>query len=338
MGSASGNRNITALGLPTLEGFMRSCGLDYLRAARAVGIDPDAAHDPEARISLRALAQLLEAAARESNNDAFGAQVGELFRIGTVGALDYVIANAPTLRAALGDYVRFLGLIADGLDTSFEEGRRMGYIVTHLPVAFGPRAQLLDAASSARLVRFRQILRDPSVPVLVELQRNKPKAIDEFRRIFGPRVRFQQAENRLGIAASILDRELPAADPRLYKVIVEVARKTLAERKRTTDTMLRVISFISSSLPHGEVTIAAVANAVGLSRHGLRGLLGRTGTTFRDLLDETRKTMADHYISETSLPMTEIAFLLGFSELSAFSRAARNWFGRAPRELRKRAS
>jgi AraC-like DNA-binding protein len=46
--------------------------------------------------------------------------------------------------------------------------------------------------------------------------------------------------------------------------------------------------------------------------------------------------MAEHYIKETALPLTEIAFLLGFSELSAFSRAAKQWFGRTPRELRKR--
>ena len=73
-----------------------------------------------------------------------------------------------------------------------------------------------------------------------------------------------------------------------------------------------------------------------LSPHQLRRELARSHTTFRLLVDETRKAMAAHYIQETDMPMTEIAFLLGFSELSAFSRAARHWFGRPPRALRKR--
>ena len=338
MGSSIGHRSITAQGLLTLEAFMRGRGLDYRRAVRAVGIDPAVAHDPDGRIPLRALAQLLERVARETDNDAFGAQLGETFRVGTVGTLDYVISNAPTLRVALTDYVRFLALVAEGLDTRFEEEQRVSYIVTHLPAAFGPRAQLVDATSSARLVRIRHVLRDPSFPVLVELQRNKPNAIDEFRRIFGPRVRFAQPENRIGFATSALDRKLPAADPHLYKVVVQAAKKALAERRQTTDTLFRVISFISASLPHGEVSIAAAARALRLPLHGLRRQLGQAGTTFRDLRDQTRKAMTEHYVYETSLPMTEIAFLLGFSELSAFSRAARNWFGRTPRELRKRAS
>src|SRR5262245_38297002 len=120
---------------------MRSRGLDYRRSALAAGIDPAAAHDPEGRVPLRSVARLLEDAARETGNDAFGAQLGETFQIGTTGTLDYVISNAPTSRVALTDYVRFLALISDGLETRLEEGPRLSYMITHLPAAFGPRAQ-----------------------------------------------------------------------------------------------------------------------------------------------------------------------------------------------------
>lgn len=336
MGSSSGHRSITAQGLLRLEAFMRSRGLDYQRAVRAVGIDPAVAYDPEGQIPLRSVARLLESVARETDNDAFGAQLGETFQIGTTGTLDYVISNAPTLRVALTDYVRFLTLISDGLDTRIEERPRISYIITRLPAAFGARAQLMDATSATRVVRIRYIMRDPSLPLLVELERSKPKAIDEFRRIFGARVGFKQAENRIGVATDALNRELPAADPQLYKVVVLAAKKALAEREQTADTLFSLISFISASLPHGEVSIGGAAKAMGVSLHGLRRQLGQAHTTFRDLLDETRKAMADHYINETTLPMTEIAFLLGFSELSAFSRAGKSWFGAAPRDIRKR--
>ncbi len=338
VGVVAGNIRISAWVLSTLEAFMRDLGLDYPAAARAVGIDPAVARDREARVPLRRAAQLLENVAHQTGNDAFGAQLGEAFRIGTVGTLDYVITNAPTLRDAFNDYVRFLGLVTDGFEADFVEQARFSYFVTHLPASFGPRAQLVDLRTSVRLIRIRQMLRDPSIPIVVELQRKRPKCIAEFKRIFGPRVRFEQRQNRIGIPTAALDRKLPAADPLLYHVAVEAAERALAELRRTTDTPAQVISVIGAALTHGTIDMAAAAKELGMSPHGLRSSLRQSGTNFRDLLDDTRRIMADHYIRETSLPMTEIAFLLGFSELSALSRVTRRWFGQTPRELRKRVS
>ena len=192
MGSSTGQRTALAQTLITIERFMRKRGLDYQRAARAVGIDPPIAKIPDARVPLHNLSQLLENVARETNNDAFGAQIGETFQLGTTGTLDYVINNAPTLRGALHDYVRFLSLVSDRLDVRFEEQPRMSYMVTPMPAAFGPSAQLMDAQTAVRAARIRRIIQDPSFPLSIELTRVKPKEIAEFRRIFGPRVRFEQ--------------------------------------------------------------------------------------------------------------------------------------------------
>jgi AraC-like DNA-binding protein len=337
MGSSTGQRTALAQTLITIERFMRAHRLDYQRAARAAGIDPAVATSPEARVPLRNLAQLLENVARETGNDALGAQIGATFQLGTTGTLDYVISNAPTLRVALNDYTRFLGLVSDGLDVRLEERPRMSCMITPTPAAFGPSTQLMDAQTAVRVARIRRIMRDASLPLSVELKRVRPKAIAEFRRIFGSGVRFEQAENRIGIATRALDEPLPAADPQLYKVLVQAANKALAESERTANPISRLISYISASLPHGDVEIAAAAEAVGLSPRQLRRQLAHADTTFRHVLYETRKSIADHYINETALTMTEIAFLLGFSELSAFSRAAKKWFGGTPRELRSRS-
>lgn len=338
MRTASNDIRISARLLPLIEAFMRGQGLDYRSAARGVGLDPAVSRDREARVSMQRVAQLLENVARETGNDAFGAQLGETFQIGTAGALDYVISNAPTLRDAFNDYLRFLGLIADGFDDRFVEQARFSYFVAHLPASFGPRAQLLDTRAIARLIRIRHMLRDTSVPIVVEFERKQPKRIAEFRRIFGPRVRFGQRQNRIGVPTAALSRKLPAADPTLYQVVVEAAERALAEARRTTDATSRVISIIGATLPHGRTDMAAAAKELGVSQHSLRSLLREAGTNYRDLLDDTRRIMADHYVRETSLPMTEIAFLLGFSELSAFSRVSRKWFGQTPRALRKGGS
>ncbi|HKZ95975.1 MAG TPA: AraC family transcriptional regulator [Hyphomicrobiaceae bacterium] len=327
---------ITARGLILLEAFMQSRGLDYHRAVRDVGIDPAVVQDPEAELPLRSIMQLMENVARESGNDAFGTQVGASYQIGLVGASDYAMCNAPTLRAALTDYVRYLGLAAKGLNARFVEGPGKSYVSWDLPAALGPHTQFIGAVLAAQAVRIRHIMCDPSFPIFVDLQRSSPQALDEFTRIFGPRVCFEQPHDRIGVPTNTLNRPPGAADPQLYRVIVRCAEKALAERDEASDTVLRLTSHITEALPHGPVDFAAAAKSVGMSPRELRRELEREHTTFRDLVDETRKTLTAHYINDTALAMTEIAFLIGFSQLSAFSRAVKKWFGTAPRELRKK--
>jgi AraC-like DNA-binding protein len=325
---------ILAHGLPVTEAFMHSLGLDYEAAAQAVGIDTALADDPEAYIPLRSVMLLLHNAARDCGNDAFGVLHGLRFPVGTSGALDYAVANAPTLRAALNDYVRFQALLASGYEVRFVEGKTTSHMILDVPASLGPRTQFVDLSMSIRVCRIRHIVGDPALAMQIDLQRSVPHRIGDFRRVFGRHVRFRQPRNRIGIATSLLARQLPAADPRLYQFVVRAAECALASRPRKSDIVERLTSHLSEALAHGEVGLEAAADALGLTPNALRQQLKRAKTTYRGVVEATRKAMADHYLGDTQLPLTEVAFLLGFSELSAFSRAATNWFGMSPRKAR----
>ena len=333
--TSRGERTLTARGLVVVEAYMLSRGLDFQRAVREFGIDPAIARDPEGRVPLRSVLLLHEALARDTCDEAFNVKVGERFQFGNLGTLDYVIANAPTLRSAIADYIRFLHLISDGVESQFEELPGVSFITAHIPPAFGVRTQYMDLLTAARVVRIRHIVRDPDLPIHVDMERRAPKAIAEFYRILGPHVRFGQPENRIGVPTSALSRPLAAADPQLYDVLVLAAQSALAHARQASDGMQGLRSHIGMALSHGEVRFETVAEALGMSERQLERELERSRTTFRDLMRETRKSMANYYVRETELPLTEIAFLLGFSELSAFSRAARAWFGASPRDIRK---
>jgi AraC-like DNA-binding protein len=334
MAVAGTRARILAHGLTVTKPFMQSLGLDYKAATQAVGIDAAVADDPEAYIPLRSVMLLLHNAARDCGNDAFGVLHGLRFPVGTSGALDYAVANAPTLRAALNDYVRFQALLASGYEVRFVEGKTTSHMILDVPAALGPRTQFVDMSMSIRVCRIRHIVGDPALAMRIDLQRGVPNRIGDFRRVFGRNVRFRQPRNRIGIATSLLARHLPAADPRLYRFVVRAAECALAARPRKNDVVGQLTSHLSEALTHGEVSLEAAAGAVGLTPHALRQQLRRAETTYRGVVEATRKAMADHYLSDTQLPLTEVAFLLGFSELSAFSRAARNWFGMAPRKAR----
>jgi AraC-like DNA-binding protein len=132
-----------------------------------------------------------------------------------------------------------------------------------------------------------------------------------------------------------LSKPLPAADPELYRIVRQHAQEKIDKREKTQSLVYCVTDYIADALKHGDATLADAADTLGMTSRALQRELEKANTSFRDLVEETRKSMARHYLNDTSLPLTEIAFILGFSELSAFSRAARSWFGASPRELRK---
>jgi len=106
-------------------------------------------------------------------------------------------------------------------------------------------------------------------------------------------------------------------------------------RLREGNLVHRVKAGIIDALPSGPVANEKVARDLGLSVRSLQRRLAEAGTSFRDLLDTSRQEMALSYIREPEIELAEIAFLLGFSDQSAFSRAFKRWTGNTPNEVRK---
>jgi AraC-like DNA-binding protein len=314
---------------------MQAQGLDWRRSLADVGINPDIAVDFEAMIPLATAFELLENAARQSNNDAFGLQFAETLPANITGALAYVTLNAPNLRTLCNDSVRFLGLVAHGYTARFEEGPTLSHFFYDVPRMFGPRAQFMDMLMAAMAIRLRHVAQDPGLAIHIDIEHPAPRSITEFFRVLGRNVRFDCTENRLALDTRILSRPLPNADPQLYRIVRQHAQDQIERREKTQSLVYCVTDYIADALKHGDATLAEAAQTLGMSSRALQRELEKANTTFRDLVEDTRKSMARHFLYDTSLPLTEIAFMLGFSELSAFSRAARGWFGASPRELRK---
>ena len=326
---------ITAIGLLPLKPFMHERGLDWRRSVEEAGIDPDMAIDVNAMVPLSAAFRLLENAARQTDNDAFGLQFGETFPVNLTGAIAYITLNAPDLRTYCKDTVRFLGLVSHGYTARFEESDVLGSITFEIPHLFGPRTQFIDMVFALMARRMRHVAQDPNLQIHIDLERQSPRGIGEFSRVYGRNVRFGQAANRIGLDARILANPLHGADPRLYHIVRQHAEEKIEKREKTQSLVFGVTDYIADALKHGDATLVDAANSLGMSSRALQRELDKANTSFRDLVEETRKSLARHYLNDTPLPLTEIAFILGFSELSAFSRAARGWFGVSPRELRK---
>jgi len=131
-----------------------------------------------------------------------------------------------------------------------------------------------------------------------------------------------------------VDIKLPSGNPHLALINDHITIKYLAKLDKE-DIVHRVKAAIIDHLPSGKVTHDKISDSLAISVRSLQRKLQQNGTTFRNVLDSTREDLAKQYVEDLGVDLTETAFLLGFSEHSAFSRAFKRWTGYSPKEARK---
>jgi AraC-like DNA-binding protein len=162
----------------------------------------------------------------------------------------------------------------------------------------------------------------------------EPKDRSEYERHIGPRIAFNQPVNRILISGPTLNLRMPTADPELFRLVKRFCEQQIEQRAPSDDHLRLTREALLRCLQRGDVSPCLVAAELDLPPGGLHRLLKEHGTSFQRLFDETRRFVAERYLFESSLPLSEIA-RLGYSELSAFRRAARRWFGCSARDLRR---
>jgi AraC-like DNA-binding protein len=161
------------------------------------------------------------------------------------------------------------------------------------------------------------------------------EGLESVRVMLGTRIRFDAPVNRFTIDATTLAREMPSANPIRYSIARNLADRMRADAEHEPEAVTATRAAIAMQLPTGRCDLDAVAQRMGISVGALQWRLERAGTTFEKLLLAERRTRAESLLGNTDRPLTEIAFELGFSDPSVFSRAARRWFGMSPSEFRR---
>ncbi len=156
----------------------------------------------------------------------------------------------------------------------------------------------------------------------------------EHRRLLGPSVRFAQKDDAVVYETTALETPLISADPALLEVFEGDARRRLAALAARDGVSGRVLTFLAARLKGTVPPLSVVASALAMSERSIQRSLSEENTTYRQLIDEVRKDLAIEHLSRPGASATDVAFLLGFSEPSAFTRAFRRWTGLAPTQFR----
>ena len=302
------------------------------------GIDLGPIEDPASHISMRRYAALLELAAERVREDCFGLEFAQAFPRGAAGVVAYLFFNAPDLRTCVACISRFTRLHMDALEFAFSEAEGLAHLTwSYDGSLLGPRKQLTEFLMALCIHRFRGLLGDEWTPLSAEFEYRQPDCLERYHALFGPHLMFDAGHNRLIIRGNVLAHRSKSADKRLFELLKAVAEKELAQHADATDLLAQLGEKIVEQLPLDGIDLERVATAMGLSSRQLQGRLRRRATSFEAELGNVRRRMADRYLRETDMSMTDIALMLGFSELSSFTRAVRGWFGMPPTSYREQA-
>ena len=308
----------------------RAAGLDPLRLLAAAGLDAACLREPELRIPAAAVQRLLETAATQAGLDNFGLRMAEGRRLSNLGVVGLLVRDQATLRQALAALTRYSRLHNQSLFLQCEEADGVAVIreETLLHGSAAPASGLRQATelTVGALYRFLALLLGPDWrPHRVCFTHAAPRDPSVHQRLFGPAVRFGQDFNGLVLASRDLDTPLPSSDP----VMARYARQVLQAAEDAADRSLaaEVRQLILVLLPAGRCTVDQVARQLGVDRRTVHRQLAREGTAFTTLLDATRTELARRHLAQPQRPLSEVAQLLGFSGLSAFSRWHRTRFG-----------
>ncbi len=309
------------------------------RILRTFALETSVLTNADGFIPCSMFARILEEAARATGDDCFGLHFGERFNPKNIGSLVYVVLNSPTVAVADAQVARYLKLYNQAANVSFTvEGQLafLRYVLADLGME-APRQQN-EYSMVIRLNTIRMMVGSQWTPIEVQLAHEAPGNISEHQRIFGAPVLFGFSSNNFVIEREFLERQVPAADQRLYRIMKRYLERILEEMPQEDGELSSVRRAIAESLRDGEPSLSRVAKKVAMSPRSLQRQLQEYGMKFKRLVNDTRRQCALSYLKDRKNSLTEIAFLLGYSEASAFNRAFKRWTGLTPSGYRYQAA
>ena len=277
---------------------------------------------------------------RAIRDDGLPVHVARTVFIEHYSVLGFAVMTAASGREAIARVVRFAALVTNhGGRWETEETAEALRVRWQRS---GPRSLGHRVANESVLAEFlhvaRQILGPELEALAVSFRHAAPADTRLHAEHFGVSPHWQADTDELVLPRAILSAVPSFANPALSRHFEALAQRLLQELSPELDTTTRVRVAIREALPDGEPASTTIAKQLGMSERSLRRALADEGESFRRLLEAVRKERAALLISDPRASLAEVAFSLGFSELSAFSRAFKRWHGRAPSEVRRGAS
>jgi AraC-like DNA-binding protein len=315
-------RALTVLGFDALA-VLRGCGLAPEDLERSDGGD--------ARMPVEVLTRFWSSAVAVTGDDGIGVRLAALARIDGFGVLGDAARASGTLGEALLKTARYLKLWNEAIGLSLlVEGERA--LVSYRSLSPEPRHHGEgDATMTILLVLSRELAGKDLAPDETCFAHPEPADGSPYREVFGDSARFDCPAYSLVFPAEILTLPIIASGLKPG----EASPSTTARAEESFSR--RVLDLLTAELRGGNPMIENIAAQLKMHPRTLARRLRDEGTSHSELLDSLRRELAERYVSATDHDMIEVAFLLGFSDASAFHKAFKRWYGAGPFAFRRRS-
>jgi AraC-like DNA-binding protein len=305
-------------------------GLDSAALFAAAGLDPAALDDPHARYPVERTTRLWRLAVEASGDEALGLAVASQVTHTTFHALGFSLIASRTLTEAFERTVRYFRIVTDVSEIEFRPADDR-YVFSIRPAGAGdrlPAPEAIDAFISL-FVRFcRSLAGRDFTPLEVRLVRAQPEKPDAFAAVLRCPLRFAAPANEIHLPRAAMDMPLETADADLARHNEAILERQLADQDSSVKNKVRAL--MTEQLPQGEPSAELLARRLNLSLRSLQRKLAAEGTSYEELLSDTRCALALGYIRDPHYSISEVAYLLGFSDTGSFTRAFRRWTGQTP--------
>jgi AraC-like DNA-binding protein len=311
-----------------------STGFDPEPLFKEMGVDPALTADPHARVEEEAVIKLWSRAIKLTGDECLGIKAAKHWHPSSLGALSYAWLASSTLRNALERVARYFRMIDETKSVVLKE-TAAGLVYTPMTeagIATIPAEDDLHLAVLIASCRFNYGKKLD--PVSVAFSHAQPECSGEYFNHFRCPVEFGAENSSLTLPLEVIDKPLPGKNPMMARLCDKVMIQYL-DTLNNDQFSMHVKTKIIDLLPSGDIHIGQIADSLCISTRTLQRRLNHEETNFANLLTEARRELASEYILDGNKPLDQISYLLGFSEISAFSRAFKGWTGMSPSDYVK---
>lgn len=310
------------------DALLRRYGLNDARLSQVGG-----------RLSIARYMHLGHAAITLCGDPGLGLHMGRCSRLAQAGLAGVTAAQAPTLREAARTLLGFEALYASNYrgHCRFEEDADGAWLRFYSISPYNDYNRfVVDSLLSGWLTQLSSVVGTPVVAERLQIEFPAPIDAERYQSLSATPVQFAASTNQLRLSRSVLELRNPHYCPGTWQHLMLLCDAELEQRTRVRSLGERIIHLLGPLLSGGrEPDLDEVARLVQLPSWTVRRKLAEEGRGFRDLLNDTRRDLAETYIRDTALSFGEIAYLLGFASAEAFQRAFKRWTGLTPGGFRR---
>jgi AraC-like DNA-binding protein len=310
-------------------------GIDPAPPLTRAGLTAEQIDNRSARLNAQSQIKLLEFAAEALQDDFIGFHLAQDYDLREIGLLYYVLASSEILTDALHRAERYSGVANEGISLQARTGKETAVALSYVGMDRRLDRHQMEFWLMSLVRLCRQLTNRRVVPSRMRVKHHRKKTPAEFRSYLGCEIEFGANVDEIVFPAAVKLMPVASADPYLNELLEKYFEEALAHRPAHGATLRSSVeNAITPLLPHGKANAGEVARRLGMSHRTLARRLAAEQLTFSEIRTELKTDLAKRYLRDGDLPISQIAWLLGYREISAFTHAFKRWTGTAPRQSR----